>query len=333
MKRCIELASKEIGNTYPNPLVGCVIVYENKIIGEGSHQAYGDKHAEVNAINSVNDKNILKDSTLYVNLEPCNHYGKTPPCTDIILKYKIKNVVIGSSDPNRMVKGGGIERLEANGCNVTYGVLENECNHLNKRFFTYHKQKRPYVILKWAESNDGFISPIKSEREVYWISGDKSKKLSHRWRSEEHSILVGVQTIIDDDPMLTTRLVDGKNPIRIILDPNCRIPLNSKVFSKDSKTIILSKTENNSIEKNIRIINYDKMEFILRSLYDLKLQSVIIEGGAKTIKNFLDHDSWDSIRIFKSNQNLKNGIKSPKIDISEFKKTIIGDDTLYEFER
>lgn len=333
MKRCIELASKEIGNTYPNPLVGCVIVYENKIIGEGSHQAYGDKHAEVNAINSVNDKNILKDSTLYVNLEPCNHYGKTPPCTDIILKYKIKNVVIGSSDPNRMVEGGGIERLEANGCNVTYGVLENECNHLNKRFFTYHKQKRPYVILKWAESNDGFISPIKSEREVYWISGDKSKKLSHRWRSEEHSILVGVQTIIDDDPMLTTRLVDGKNPIRIILDPNCRIPLNSKVFSKDSKTIILSKTENNSIEKNIRIINYDKMEFILRSLYDLKLQSVIIEGGAKTIKNFLDHDSWDSIRIFKSNQNLKNGIKSPKIDISEFEKTIIGDDTLYEFER
>jgi diaminohydroxyphosphoribosylaminopyrimidine deaminase/5-amino-6-(5-phosphoribosylamino)uracil reductase len=333
MKRCIELASKEIGNTYPNPLVGCVIVYENKIIGEGSHQAYGDKHAEVNAINSVNDKNILKDSTLYVNLEPCNHYGKTPPCTDIILKYKIKNVVIGSSDPNKMVEGGGIERLEANGCNVTYGVLENECNHLNKRFFTYHKQKRPYVILKWAESNDGFISPIKSEREVYWISGDKSKKLSHRWRSEEHSILVGVQTIIDDDPMLTTRLVDGKNPIRIILDPNCRIPLNSKVFSKDSKTIILSKTENNSIEKNIRIINYDKMELILRSLYDLKLQSVIIEGGAKTIKNFLDHDSWDSIRIFKSNQNLKNGIKSPKIDISEFEKTIIGDDTLYEFER
>ena len=259
MKRCIELASKEIGNTYPNPLVGCVIVYENKIIGEGSHQAYGDKHAEVNAINSVNDKNILKDSTLYVNLEPCNHYGKTPPCTDIILKYKIKNVVIGSSDPNRMVEGGGIERLEANGCNVTYGVLENECNHLNKRFFTYHKQKRPYVILKWAESNDGFISPIKSEREVYWISGDKSKKLSHRWRSEEHSILVGVQTIIDDDPMLTTRLVDGKNPIRIILDPNCRIPINSKVFSNDSKTIILSKTKNNSIEKNIRIINYDKM--------------------------------------------------------------------------
>ena len=333
MKRCIELASKEIGNTYPNPLVGCVIVYENKIIGEGSHQAYGDKHAEVNAINSVNDKNLLKDSTLYVNLEPCNHYGKTPPCTDIILKYKIKNVVIGSSDPNRMVEGGGIKRLEVNGCNVTYGVLENECNHLNKRFFTYHKQKRPYIILKWAESNDGFISPIKSKREVYWISGDKSKKLSHRWRSQEHSILVGVQTIIDDDPMLTTRLIEGENPIRIVLDPNCRIPINSKVFLKDSETIILSKTENDSIKKNLRIVNFDKMEFILDSLYDMNLQSVIIEGGTKTIKNFLDHDTWDSIRIFKSNQNLKNGIKSPEIDISEFKKTKIGDDTLYEFER
>lgn len=333
MKRCIELASKEIGNTYPNPLVGCVIVYENKIIGEGSHHAYGDKHAEVNAINSVNDKGLLKGSTLYVNLEPCNHYGKTPPCTDIILKYKIKNVVIGSSDPNRMVEGGGIKRLESKGCNITYGVLENECNHLNKRFFTYHKQKRPYIILKWAESNDGFISPIKSKREVYWISGDKSKKLSHRWRSQEHSILVGVQTIIDDDPMLTTRLIEGENPIRIVLDPNCRIPINSKVFLKDSETIILSKTENDSIKKNLRIVNFDKMEFILDSLYDMNLQSVIIEGGTKTIKNFLDHDTWDSIRIFKSNQNLKNGIKSPEIDISEFKKTKIGDDTLYEFER
>ncbi|PDH53846.1 MAG: riboflavin biosynthesis protein RibD [Cryomorphaceae bacterium MED-G11] len=286
IKRCIELASKEIGNTYPNPLVGCVIVHENKIIGEGSHKAYGDEHAEVNAINSVNDKNLLAKSTLYVNLEPCNHYGKTPPCSDLILKYKIKNVVIGSIDPNKTVKGGGIEKLESNGCNVTYGILKNECDYLNKRFFTYHKQRRPYVILKWAESNDGFISPIKSKREVYWISGEKSKKLSHKWRSEEHSILVGVQTIIDDNPILTTRLVDGKNPIRIVLDPNCRIPINSKIFSKDSKTIILSKTENNSIEKNIKIVNYDKMEFILRSLYDLKIQSVIIEGGAKTIKNF-----------------------------------------------
>ena len=333
IKRCIELASKEIGNTYPNPLVGCVIVHENKIIGEGSHKAYGDEHAEVNAINSVNDKNLLAKSTLYVNLEPCNHYGKTPPCSDLILKYKIKNVVIGSIDPNKTVKGGGIEKLESNGCNVTYGILKNECDYLNKRFFTYHKQRRPYVILKWAESNDGFISPIKSKREVYWISGEKSKKLSHKWRSEEHSILVGVQTIIDDNSTLTTRLVDGKNPIRIVLDPNCRIPINSKVFSKDSKTIILSKTENNSIEKNIRIVNYDKMEFILRSLYDLKFQSVIIEGGAKTIKNFLDSDTWDSIKIFKSDKNLKNGIKSPEIDISKFQKTKIGDDTLYEIER
>ena len=333
IKRCIELASKEIGNTYPNPLVGCVIVHENKIIGEGSHKAYGDEHAEVNAINSVNDKNLLAKSTLYVNLEPCNHYGKTPPCSDLILKYKIKNVVIGSIDPNKTVKGGGIEKLESNGCNVTYGILKNECDYLNKRFFTYHKQRRPYVILKWAESNDGFISPIKSKREVYWISGEKSKKLSHKWRSEEHSILVGVQTIIDDNPILTTRLVDGKNPIRIVLDPNCRIPINSNVFSKDSKTIVLSKTENNSIEKNIKIVNYDKMEFILRSLYDLKIQSVIIEGGAKTIKNFLDSDTWDSIRIFKSNENLKDGIKSPEIDISIFQKTKIGDDTLYEIER
>ena len=241
--------------------------------------------------------------------------------------------MIGSRDPNKSVEGGGIKRLQSNGCNVTYGILEKECDYLNKRFFTYHKQKRPCVILKWAESNDGFISPIKSKREVYWISGDKSRVLSHRWRSEEHSILVGVQTIIDDDPILTTRHVDGKNPIRIVLDPNCRIPINSKVFSEDSKTIVLSKTENKSIEKNSRIVNYDKMEFILRSLYDLKLQSVIIEGGSKTIQNFLDSDAWDSIRIFKSHKKLQNGIKSPEVDISKFQKTKIGNDTLYVIER
>ena len=333
MKRCIELASKETGNTYPNPLVGCVIVHKNKIIGQGSHQSYGNKHAEVNAINNVNNKDLLKYSTLYVNLEPCNHHGKTPPCTDLILKHKIKNIVIGSRDPNVMVEGGGIERLESEGCNVKYGILENECNYLNKRFFTYHKQKRPYIILKWAESNDGFISPIKTKREVYWISGNESQKLSHKWRSEEHAILVGVQTIIDDEPTLTTRLVDGANPIRIVLDPNCRIPVNSKVFSNDSKTIVLSKTENNLIDKNIRIVNYDKMQFILNSLYDLKLQSVIIEGGYKTIKKFLDTDNWDSIRIFKSKKNLKSGIKSPEIDISRFKKSKMGNDTFYELER
>ena len=178
MKRCIELASKEIGNTYPNPMVGCVIVHNNKIIGEGSHQEYGCNHAEVNAINSVVDEDILKESTLYVNLEPCNHYGKTPPCTKLILEKGIKNVIIGSKDPNRNVLGGGINTLISNGCNVEYGIMKDECDSLNKRFFTFQNQKRPYIILKWAESKDGYISPKKSDRiqgEVFWISNEESK--------------------------------------------------------------------------------------------------------------------------------------------------------------
>ena len=239
MKRCIELASQVIGNTYPNPMVGCVIVHNNKIIGEGSTQEYGCNHAEVEAINSVVDKDLLKESILYVSLEPCNHYGKTPPCTKLILEKGIKNVVIGSKDPNRNVLGGGINTLISNGCNVEYGIMKEDCDALNKRFFTFQNQKRPYIILKWAESKDGYISPKKSVRnkgEIFWISNEQSKKMSHYFRSQEHSILVGVQTVIDDDPELTTRLVDGKNPIRIVLDPNNRIPNNSKVLSPESET-------------------------------------------------------------------------------------------------
>jgi len=333
MKRCLEIASKEIGNTYPNPLVGCVIVHENKIIGEGSHKKYGDKHAEVNAINNVKNKDLLKDSTLYVNLEPCNHFGKTPPCTDLIIKYKIQNIIIGSRDPNMMVEGGGVEKLKSNGCNVKDGVLLDECDYLNKRFFTYHKLKRPYIILKWAESKDGFISPTKNQREVFKISGDNSLKLSHTWRKEENSILVGVQTIIDDNPKLTTRLVKGKNPIRIVIDPNCRIPINSNVFSKDSKTIVLSKNENSEISEELIITKFDKMEFILNVLYKMKIQSVIIEGGTKTIKNFLDNDLWDSIRIFKGVKSLRSGVKGPEIDLTNFKRTNSGEDYLYTLDR
>jgi diaminohydroxyphosphoribosylaminopyrimidine deaminase/5-amino-6-(5-phosphoribosylamino)uracil reductase len=336
MKRCLDLASKGIGYTYPNPLVGSVIVYNNKIIGEGYHTKYGESHAEVNAINSVGDKKLLRESTLYVNLEPCNHHGKTPPCTEAIINNGIKRVVIGSRDPNRLVDGNGIDKLRSSGCNVVVGVMELECSNLNKRFFKYHKHKRPYIILKWAESKDGFISPLKSNqspREVNWISGENSKKLSHKWRSEEHSILVGVQTIIDDDPLLTTRFVDGKNPIRFVLDPNSRIPIDSKVLSEVSKTIILSKKENNLIPNYTKSSNFENIQKIIESLYDMKIQSVLIEGGTKTINHFLNNDSWDSIRVFKSNKNIKDGIKSPDLDFSKFSNSDIGDDILYEINR
>ena len=336
MRRCIELASKNVGYTYPNPLVGSVIVCDNKIIGEGSHEKYGESHAEVNAINSVKDKGLLKNSTLYVNLEPCNHYGKTPPCTEAIINNNIKKVVIGSQDPNKLVNGSGIEKLRSSGCNVSVGILDKECDELNKRFFTYHKLKRPFIILKWAESKDGFISPIKSIntlKKVNWISGEDAKKLSHKWRSEEHSILVGVQTIIDDDPILTTRFVEGRSPIRFVLDPNSRIPLDSRILSDTVKTIILSKRENRLIPNYTKAIEFDNINLIIESLYKMNIQSIIVEGGTKTINHFLSNNLWDSIRVFKSSKNITDGIKSPDLDFSKFSKSEIGDDILFEINR
>lgn len=333
MKRCIELASAAIGNTYPNPMVGCVIVHNNKIIGEGSHQEYGCNHAEVNAINNVVDKDLLKESTLYVNLEPCNHHGKTPPCTRLILEKGIKNVIIGSKDPNKNVLGGGIKTLISNGCNVEYGIMKEECDLLNKRFFTFQNQKRPYIILKWAESKDGFISPKKSDRntgEIFWISNEESKQMSHYFRSQEHSILVGVQTVIDDNPELTTRLVDGNNPVRIVLDPNNRIPSNSKVLSNQSETIIFSSTKNLELDTDNEVINQFDLNSILGSLYKRGIQSMIVEGGAYTIQKFIDANKWDCIRIFKSGKNIHEGLVAPKYKIEELKFKLIGDDKFYE---
>ena len=333
MKRCIELASKGIGKTYPNPMVGCVIVYNNKIIGEGSHEGYGCNHAEVNAINSVGDIGLLKKSTLYVNLEPCNHYGKTPPCTKLILEKGIKNVIIGSRDPNNLVKGGGIDTLISNGCNVKYGIMKDECDSLNKRFFTFHNHKRPYIILKWAESKDGYISPKKSDRnkgEIFWISNEESKKMSHYFRSQEHSILIGVQTVIDDDPELTTRLVYGNNPTRIVLDPNNRIPSNSKVLSNESETIIFSSTKNLELNVDNDIIIEFELDSILESLYKRGIQSVIVEGGAYTIQKFIDANKWDCIRIFKSSKNLNEGLVAPKYEIDKLEFRMIGDNKFYE---
>ena len=333
MKRCIELASEAIGNTYPNPMVGCVIVHNNKIIGEGSHQEYGCNHAEVNAINNVVDKDLLKESTLYVNLEPCNHHGKTPPCTRLILERGIKNVIIGSKDPNRNVLGGGIKTLISNGCNVEYGIMKEECDLLNKRFFTFQNQKRPYIILKWAESKDGFISPKKSNRnigEIFWISNEESRKMSHYFRSQEHSILVGVQTVIDDNPELTTRLVDGNNPVRIVLDPNNRIPSNSKVLSNQSETMIFSSTKNLELDTDNEVINQFDLNSILGSLYRRGIQSMIVEGGAYTIQKFIDANKWDCIRIFKSGKNIHEGLVAPKYKIEELKFKLIGDNKFYE---
>ena len=336
IKRCIELAKNGLGTTYPNPLVGCVIVYENKIIGEGWHKKSGESHAEVIAIESVQNKELLSSSTLYVSLEPCSHFGKTPPCADLILKYKIPNVVIGTIDPNSKVAGKGIQKLKDSGVNVTFGIIETEGNELNKRFFTFHRKSRPYIILKWAESADGFISPInKSEQKPVWISNEYSRQLVHKWRSEEQAILVGTQTIIDDNPSLTVRDWVGNNPIRVVIDRENTINSSYNVFDNQAKTIVFS---NKEVTSNSDTIQYIKVDFdknstqaIVDKLFENNIQSIIIEGGRKTIQSFIDAHLWDEARVFIGGINLNKGTKAPKINNTIYSKSYLKKDTLLTY--
>ncbi len=336
IKRCIELAKNGLGTTYPNPLVGCVIVFENTIIGEGWHKKSGEAHAEVIAIESVQNKELLSSSTLYVSLEPCSHFGKTPPCADLILKYKIPNVVIGTIDPNSKVAGKGIQKLKDSGVNVTLGILEKEGNELNKRFFTFHRKSRPYIILKWAESADGFISPInKSEQKPVWISNEYSRQLVHKWRSEEQAILVGTQTIIDDNPSLTVRDWVGINPIRLVIDKENTIDSSYNIFDNQAKTIVFS---NKEVTSNSDTIQYIKVDFdknytqaIVDKLFENNIQSIIIEGGRKTIQSFIDAHLWDEARVFIGGINLNKGTKAPKINNTIYSKSYLKKDTLLTY--
>ena len=313
MGRCIDLASKGIGMTSPNPMVGAIIVSNNKIIGEGYHKSYGEVHAEVQAINSVKNKGLLKGSTLYVNLEPCNHFGKTPPCTDLIIKKEISKVVIGTYDPNPKVSGKGINKLIKNKVEVKVNVLEDECNNLNKRFFCFQRKKRPYIILKWAESRDGYIAPHnKKKGEIYWISSLESRKLSHKWRSEEDSIAVGINTIISDNPKLTNRHYKGKSAIPIIIDPNNKINNDSKILKKHKKVFHFIDKKNTKAKDFSIKINFKKsIKSILDILYKKNINSILVEGGTKTISEFINSNLWDEARVFKSNKNIKAGIKAP----------------------
>lgn len=333
IRRCIELAKNGLGTTYPNPMVGSVIVFDGKIIGEGWHKKSGEPHAEVNAVNSVKDKSLLKKSTIYVSLEPCSHFGKTPPCCNLIIENEIPNVVIGTVDPNIKVAGNGIKKLVEAGINVTVGVLETECNELNKRFFTFHEKKRPYIILKWAESQDGFIAPLtKSEQKPVWITNEFSRQLVHKWRSEEQAILVGTKTVIDDNPKLDTRDWAGNNPIRFVLDQNMRIPENSNIFNNQAKTIIFSKS---NIAANDKINNFEIIDFgentaqqITDTLYKNQIQSVIIEGGRQTLQTFIDENLWDEARIFIGSNSFENGTKAPILSLKNSNKITVGNDIL-----
>jgi len=334
IKRCIELAKNGLGTTYPNPLVGSVIVYDGEIIGEGWHKKSGEPHAEVNAVNSVMDKSLLSKSTIYVSLEPCSHFGKTPPCCDLIIAHSIPNVVIGTVDPNEKVAGKGIKKLMEAGKNVTIGILEDECNKLNKRFFTFYQKQRPYIILKWAETLDGFIAPKeKEEQKPVWITNPYSRQLVHKWRSEEHAILVGTQTVIDDNPTLTVRDWAGNNPIRIVLDRKNRIPKESPIFNSDAKTIVIS--EENTISEDSNLFtetidfNVPIAEEIINILFKHNIQSVIIEGGRQMLQTFIDANVWDEARIFKGTISFGNGTKAPVLHSKcAAKHTFLNDELL-----
>ncbi len=332
MRRCLELAQKGIGTTRPNPSVGAVLVVDGKIIGEGFTKPYGQSHAEVNAIGSVEDKELLKQATMYVTLEPCSHYGKTPPCSLLIVNSKIPKVVIGCLDTNSLVSGRGVKMLEDAGCEVITGVLEEECRVQHRRFFTYHEKKRPHIILKWAESKDGFIAPkSRNSRKPVWITNKISRQLVHQWRAQEHAILVGTTTTIQDNPKLNVRSWDGENPVRIVIDRNLRVPKKSHIYDQSVKTIFLTEMEREN-EMNVVFEKIDFSKSLAQGICDVlfkhRIQSVIIEGGTQTLQTFIDAGLWDEARVFTGDVKFEDGVEAPKFNIKHVDQKDLGSDTL-----
>ncbi|MBK1895397.1 bifunctional diaminohydroxyphosphoribosylaminopyrimidine deaminase/5-amino-6-(5-phosphoribosylamino)uracil reductase RibD [Chryseobacterium paridis] len=328
IKRCIELAQKALGRTYPNPMVGSVIVHNNEIIGEGYHHKAGEPHAEINAINSVVNKYLIPESTIYVSLEPCAHYGKTPPCALKIKELGFKKVVIGAMDSHDKVNGKGKKIIQDAGIEVTSGVLEKECIELNKRFFTYHEKKRPYIILKWAESADGFLD---KDFKPTAISNSLANQFVHQLRADEHAILVGTQTAINDNPSLTARNVEGINPVRILIDFDLKVPADFKIYNNEAKTLVFNSIKEEN-ESNIHWIKIGKENFLselMNALYIEQIQSVIIEGGNFTLQQFIDAGLWDEAIVIKSEDlKLENGTKAPELDSKPIKIQTLRDNIL-----
>jgi diaminohydroxyphosphoribosylaminopyrimidine deaminase / 5-amino-6-(5-phosphoribosylamino)uracil reductase len=321
IKRCLELAKKGLQLAMPNPSVGAVIVYEQSIIGEGYTAAYGGAHAEVNAINSVKNKSLLSQSTLYVSLEPCNHFGKTPPCTNLILEHKIPRVVVGICDSNPKVAGTGIKKLQDAGVEVIEGLLKKDCYELNKRFFTFYEKARPYIILKWAQSYNGFIAPkLKENQESFLISNEYSRQIVHKWRNETQAIMVGAQTVIDDNPSLTARDWKGRNPIRIVIDRNKGLDQKKAIFDSQAETIV--------IDDSIIDFNQNKAQQVVDFLFSKNIQSVIIEGGTKTIQEFINANIWDEAYVFVGDVFIEEGTKAPILDKKRASKRKILNDEL-----
>lgn len=333
MRRVMELARLGSGNVSSNPMVGCVLVKDDEIIGEGYHERFGQPHAEVNAINSVQDKSKLAGSTLYVNLEPCSHYGKTPPCSNLIVEHKIARVVFATIDPNPLVAGAGFEFLMSNGIEVIQGVLEEEGRELNCRFLTFMEKKRPYIILKWAETADGFIA--KENYDSKWISNDVSRQLVHKWRSEEDVVLIGTNTALYDNPRLNVRDWTGRNPVRAFIDKQLQVPAGAHLLDGTQETICY-----NYIEQDVRnLVEYvkvdpvdDMVEVIVNDMYIRKHLSMIVEGGTQLLNAFMKKGLWDEIRIFRSSTEFGTGIESPVIRAKEDSHEMILNDELIVYK-
>lgn len=333
MQRCLQLATKAAGNVAPNPMVGAVLVAAGRIIGEGYHAYYGGPHAEVNCINSVKPEDVLllKAATLYVSLEPCAHFGKTPPCADLIIKHEIPKVVIGCADPFEAVNGKGIDRLKAAGINVIVNVLEDACRALNRRFFCFHEQQRPYVILKWAQTTTGFIG---STGQRIFISNNITNRLVHKWRTEEAAILIGKNTLLNDDPLLTARLWAGVNPVRVIVDKELHLGTHFSLFKQPGKIVVLNSIKDEAVEN----ICYKKInnevalpQAILQALYEQKLQSVLVEGGAVTHQSFIQAGLWDEARVITSDVVMDAGTQAPVLYHAQKETEFEIDDNLLTF--
>lgn len=313
MQRALELAVLGAGRVSPNPLVGSVIVHEGKIIGEGWHQQYGGPHAEVNAVNSVLDKTLLKHSTVYVTLEPCSHFGKTPPCSDMLIGHGVKKVVVANVDTNPVVNGEGLHKLRAAGVEVVTGILDKKGRELNKRFFTFVEKKRPHIILKWAETGNGFIA--RKNYDSRWISDEFSRQLVHKMRSEEDAVLVGMRTAQLDNPELSVRNWSGRNPVRVVIDRFLKLSDRLKLFDGTQNTLIYNVLKHEEL-KNFSLIRVDEENFLTQLVHDLykrDIQSLVVEGGSQTLQAFVSAALWDEAYIFISPQNFEDGIKAPSI--------------------
>ncbi len=337
MQRCVDLAYLGQGNVSPNPMVGCVIVKNGLIIGEGYHSEFGGKHAEIKAIESVIDQKEIENSTVYISLEPCVHHGKTPPCVHELINRKIKTAVIGSRDSNPIVGGKGIESLKRVGIEVIENILEEECRKLNKRFFTFHEKRRPYVILKWAQTSDGYLDKNREigEKGVNWISSPESKVLVHKWRSEEQSILVGRNTILNDNPSLTVREISGKNPTRIVIDSQLQLSKDDNIFSKDAPTLVFNRLKNDKIDGVEWIkISETSTKHILDELFKRNIQSVLVEGGSRTLQYFIIDNVWDEARVIVGDVKFGDGIKAPVMNkVPSRAHQFSNHDTIYYYHR